>query len=74
MDRDSSKPKAKPKKLKQLYTIRDIIKQNHRGLVEDQIPYEANNPKYLGSYQRAVTAVKDNMTEEELADAEEIAK
>lgn len=65
--------KPKPKKAKQLYSIRDVIKQNHRKLVEEEIPYDANDPKYIGSYQRAVTAVQDNMTEEDLAAAQQIA-
>jgi hypothetical protein len=65
--------KLKPKKAKPLYTVRDVIKQNHRNLVEKEIPYDANDPKYIGSYQRVVTAVQDNMTEEDLEAAQQIA-
>jgi hypothetical protein len=60
--------------LKQLYTIRDVIKQNHRDLVEEKIPYKPNDQQYIASYQRAVTAVLDEMAEEDLANAENIAK
>lgn len=61
---------AKPKKLKQMYTIRDVIKQNYRALVNDQIPYKPTDKEYLGSFQRAVTTVLKNMSAEELETAE----
>jgi hypothetical protein len=70
---DDSTLKPKPRKAKQLYCIRDVIKQQHRELVEKEIGYETKDPKYLGSYQRAVTAVMDNMTEEDLEAAQQIA-
>jgi hypothetical protein len=62
--------KAKPKKLKQMYTIRDVIKQNYRALVNDQIPYKPTDKGYLPSFQRAVTTVLKNMSDEELETAE----
>ena len=62
----------KPTKLKQVYTIRDVIKQNHRSLVEAEIPHKSTDKDYIGSYQRAVTAVLKNMAEEDLEEAEEI--
>ena len=48
--------------------------QNYRELVENKIPFKPNDHKYIGSYQRAVTEVMENMAEEDLAAAEEIAK
>lgn len=64
----------KPRKVKQLYTIRDVIKQKYRPLIEEQIPYKPNEKKYLGSYQLAVSTVQNNMTEEELEAARETAE
>lgn len=64
---------SKPKKVKQLYTVRDVIKQNHRELVEDEIPYSSVDSEYIGCYQRAVTTVLKKMTEEELEDAQKVA-
>lgn len=64
----------KPKKIKQVYTIRDVIKQHYKSLVEDEIPFESTDKKYLGSFQKAVTTVLNKMSEEELEDAENILK
>jgi hypothetical protein len=61
-----------PKKIKQVYTIRDVIKQHYRDLVEAQISFKPTDKEYIGSYQRAVTTVLKNMTEEEVEEAEEI--
>ena len=66
--------KPKPKKVKWIYTIWDVIKQNYRELVEKKIPFKPNDCKYIGSYQQAVTEVMENMAEEDLSAAEEIAK
>ena len=66
--------KPKPKKVKPLYNIRDVVKQNYRELVEEKIPFKPNDPKYIGSYQAAVTEVIQNMAEEDLAAVEEIAE
>lgn len=63
---------SKPKKIKQVYNIRDVIKQQHRDLVEKEIPYKSTDKEYLGSYQRAVTTVFQNMTESELEEAEKM--
>ena len=48
----------KPIKIKQVYSIRDIIKQNYQDLVQDEIPYNSSNKCHLGSYQWAVTTVQ----------------
>lgn len=61
---------AKPKKIKQSYTLRDVVKQHHRDLVEKEIPYAPTDKQYIGSYQRAVTTVLNNMTKKELKEAE----
>ena len=42
--------------------------------MEEHIPFKTNDPQYISCYQKAVTAVHSEMTEEELAEAEEIAK
>ena len=65
-------PEAKPRKVKKAYSIRDVIKQHYRTLVEKEIPYKSTDKEYLGSYQRAVTTVLRNMTEEDLEEAQSI--
>jgi hypothetical protein len=70
----NTKPKPKPKKVKPLYNVRDVVKQNYRELVEEKIPFKPNDRNYIGSYQAAVTEVIEKMDEEDLAAAEEIAK
>jgi hypothetical protein len=64
----------KPKKIKQVYTIQDVIKQHYHDLVKAQISFKPTNKEYIGSYQHAVTTVLKNMTEEEVEEAEEILK
>lgn len=61
---------AKPKKVKKIYSIRDVIKQHYRARVDEEIPYKSTDKEYLGSYQRAVTTVLNNMTEEDLEEAQ----
>ena len=39
-----------------------------------EIPFKPNDPKYIGSYQAAVTEVIQNMAKEDLAAVEEIAE
>jgi len=58
--------------VKKVYTIRDVVKQNHRDLIEEEIPHKSNDKEYISNYQRAVTAVINKMTEEELEAAEKI--
>lgn len=62
----------KPIKIKQIYTIRDVIKQNYRDLVEAEIPYDPTDKEYIGSYQRAVSKVIESMGDEDLEEAEKI--
>ena len=66
------KPEPKPKKVKQVYTIRDVIKQNYGELVAEEIGCKPDDKKYIGSYQRAVTTVHNNMSEEELDEVQRI--
>jgi hypothetical protein len=40
----------KPKKIKQVYTIQDVIKQHYRDLIEAQISFKPTNKEYIGSY------------------------
>ena len=62
----------KPVKIKQVYSIRDVIKQNYQDLVQDEIPYNSSNKYYLSSYQQAVTTVQKNMTKSDLEEAQKI--
>ena len=62
----------KPKKIKEVYTLRDVIKQNYKALVEAEIPYKSTDKEYLGSYQRAVTTVLANMDQEDLDEVQNI--
>lgn len=62
----------KPTKVKQIYTLRDVIKQNYKALVEEEIPYKTTDKEYIGSYQRAVTDVLKNMTDEQLEEAQNL--
>lgn len=62
----------KPKKIKEVYTLRDVIKQNYKALVEAEIPYKSTDKEYLGSYQRAVTTVLANMEQEDLDEVQNI--
>jgi hypothetical protein len=52
--------------------MRDVIKQNYLSRVEAEIPFKSKEPQYIGSFQRAVTAVLNKMTEEDLEEAENI--
>lgn len=49
-----------------------MIKQHYRHLVEKENPFKSNEEKYLGSYQKAVTAVIKKMSDEELEEVEDI--
>jgi len=62
----------KPAKLKKVYTIRDVIKSIYQSRVDDEIPYKSTDKEYIGSYQRAVTAVLKNMSKKDLVEAEKI--
>jgi hypothetical protein len=62
----------KPKKIKPVYTIRDVIKQNYRGLVEAEICYKPTDKEYIGNYQRAVSTVLENMTKKDLKEANDV--
>jgi len=64
--------KPKPKKLKKIYTIRDVIKHHYRSRVMEEIPFKPTDRGYLGSYQKAVTKVLNNMSEKDLEEAENI--
>ena len=59
-------------KYKQVYTIRDVIKQRYRELIEDEIPYKSTEKQYLSSYQSVVTRVHQNMSEDDLAEVQKM--
>jgi len=58
----------KPVKIKQVYTIRDVIKQNYRELIEEKIPFKPTEKNYLSHYQAALTQVQNEMSDEDLGD------
>lgn len=60
----------KPMKIKQIYTIRDVIKQKYKTEVEAEIPYDHCDKKYIGSYQRAVNTVLKNLSKKDVKEAE----
>lgn len=57
-------------KIKQIYTIRDVIKQKYKTEVEAEIPYDHCDKKYIGSYQRAVNTVLKNLSKKDVKEAE----
>lgn len=68
------KSKVKPTKRKQLYTIRDVVKENYRSLVDKEIPYKSGKVDYLARFQAAVTTVLKNMSEKDLEEVEDMAE
>lgn len=64
----------KPAKIKQVYTIRDVINQNHSALVKEEIPYAPTDTSYIGSYQHAVNLVLAKMSSSNVEEAEAIAE
>jgi hypothetical protein len=64
----------KPAKIKRIYTVRDVVKQNYRALVEAEIPFKSTDKQFIGSYQRAVTTVIRNLSDEDLEEAKKIAE
>ena len=66
----------KPKKIKQFYTVRDVIKQNYQAHIQAEISVEPTDKKYIGQYQLAVSTVSTvlgKMTKKDHKEAEEIA-
>ena len=68
----SKRDDTEPTKLKKIYSLRDVVKQVYRDLVEAEIPYRPTDPEYIGSYQRAVTTVIQNMAKRDIEEAEKI--
>jgi hypothetical protein len=64
----------KPLKVKQVYTVRDVIKdlEKYKDLIKNEIPYKPTDKEYIGSYQRAVTTVLGSLSEKDLKEAENI--
>jgi hypothetical protein len=63
----------KPSRIQKHYGIRDVIKQNYRSLIKKEIPCDTADSAYIGHYQKAVTAVHQNMMDEQLKEAQRIA-
>lgn len=64
----------KPRKIKKVYTVRDVVKQKHCSLINKEIPYNPQTKEYLGNYQRAVTTVLKEMDSDERKKLEELAE
>lgn len=62
----------KPMKLKQIYTIRDVIKRKYKTNIKAEIPYEHGDKEYIGSYQRAVTTVLKNLSKKDVKEGEKM--
>lgn len=62
----------KPVKIKQVYAIRDVIKQKYRELIEDKIPFKPTDKNYLSCYQAALTQVQNEMSDEDLGALQKI--
>jgi hypothetical protein len=58
---DAGEDNPKPTKIKQKYTVRDVVKQKYCSLVDQEIPFNPQTKEYLGHYQRTVTAVLERM-------------
>ena len=67
-----TKVQRKPKKVKPIYTIRDVIKHHFRDLIDEEIPYQPGEPEYIARFQATATTVLNNLSEEGLAEAENI--
>jgi hypothetical protein len=67
-----TKVRRKPKKVKSIYTIRDVIKYHYRDLIDGKIPYQPGEPEYLAKFQATATSVLKNLNEEDLEEAENI--
>lgn len=52
--------------------IRDVIKNLYREEIDAQIPYKPTEKLYISFYQAAVTTIHNNMSNEELEEAESI--
>ena len=63
---------AKPTKLRHKYSIRDVIKQIYRDRIEEEIPHKTTDKRYISCYQRAVTKIHQNMTDDDLERAQNV--
>jgi hypothetical protein len=59
--------------VKQVYTIRDVIKHKYRKLIYEENPCQPTDKGYLGCYQKAVSKVQQDMTEKDQEDLQNIA-
>jgi hypothetical protein len=62
----------KPSKLKQTYTIRDVVMQMYPELVAAENPYSPSDRQYIGSFQRSVTNAVSKLDEDNLKEVEEM--
>jgi len=58
--------------VKENYVIRDVIKKCYRKEIDAEIPYDPTDKRYIALYQGAVTTVYNNLTKDELEEAEGI--
>jgi hypothetical protein len=64
----------KPAKIKGAYTARDVIKQQYRSLLDEEILFKPQTKENLSQYQCAVTTVLNQMDGSERKKVEELAQ
>ena len=72
IEKDSSKEaeSSKPIKLKQKYSLRDVVSNIYRDRIEEEIPFKPTDKGYIGCYQRALTNTIKSLSREELEEAQ----
>lgn len=73
----ATKPKPGPsknRKPKPVYTVRDVLTELYRPAIDAEIALKSTDPDYLGSYQRAVTTVWNNMDDEQAEEVWDLVK
>jgi len=51
--------------------IREVIQHIHKERIEQEIPVKPNDREFIGHYQRAVTTIHENLTGDQLKEAED---
>lgn len=68
MDNDFSKPK----KVKQTYNIRDVIREKYSDEIKAANPYTPGDKEFVGNFGKALNSVMGNLNDDELKEAEEL--
>lgn len=62
---DVKEDNPKPKKVKMFYGPRDVIKQNYRDKIDEEINLKPNEYGYIRGYQKAVTTILEQLDDDE---------